>query len=69
MAAGSDDLVLRLTVGVVSVSSIVFFSALVPCVLATKVPLSVGRLVVIWFQRVILGILITGPLAYLLVGL
>ncbi|MEU3307543.1 YjiH family protein [Nocardiopsis sp. NPDC006832] len=69
VAAGSDDQVLRLTVGVVSVASIVFFSALVPCVLATKIPLSVGRLVVIWFQRVVLGILITGPLAHLLVGL
>ncbi|MBR8745384.1 YjiH family protein [Nocardiopsis sp. MG754419] len=69
VAAGSDDLVLRLVVGVVSVASVVFFSALVPCVLATKVPLTVGRLVVIWFQRVILSILIAGPLAHLLVGL
>ena len=69
VAAGSEDLVLRLVVGVVSVSSIVFFSALVPCVLATRIPLTVGRLVVIWFQRVILSILIAGPLAYLLVGL
>lgn len=69
VAAGHEDLVLRLVVGVVSVSAIVFFSALVPCVLATKVPLTVGQLVVIWFQRVILSILIAGPLAYLLVGL
>ncbi len=68
VAAGSEDLVLRLVVGVVSVSAIVFFSALVPCVLATRIPLTVGQLVVIWFQRVILGILIAGPLAYLLVG-
>ena len=69
VAAGSEDLVLRLVVGVVSVSAIVFFSALVPCVLATRIPLTVGQLVVIWFQRVILGILVAGPLAYLLVGL
>ncbi|MBQ1082037.1 MULTISPECIES: YjiH family protein [unclassified Nocardiopsis] len=69
VAAGSEDLVLRLVVGVVSVSSIVFFSALVPCVLATRIPLTVGQLVVIWFQRVILSVLIAGPLAYLLVGL
>ena len=69
VAAGHEDLVLRLVVGVVSVSAIVFFSALVPCVLATKIPLAVGQLVVIWFQRVILSILIAGPLAYLLVGL
>ncbi|MFE9243491.1 YjiH family protein [Nocardiopsis sp. NPDC006938] len=69
VAAGSEDLVLRLVVGVVSVSSIVFFSALVPCVLATRIPLTVGQLVVIWFQRVILSILVAGPLAYLLVGL
>ncbi|MEU3020299.1 YjiH family protein [Nocardiopsis sp. NPDC007018] len=69
VAAGSEDLVLRLVIGVVSVSSIVFFSALVPCVLATRIPLTVGQLVVIWFQRVVLSILVAGPLAYLLVGL
>ncbi|MFC9938472.1 YjiH family protein [Nocardiopsis alba] len=68
MTAGAEDAVLRLVVGVVSVSAIVFFSALVPCVLATSIPLTVWNLVVIWFQRVVLSVLITTPLAYLLVG-
>ena len=48
------------------VSQIVFFSALVPSILATSIPVSVGRLVLLWFERVVLTILITAPLAHLL---
>ncbi|MGO3504017.1 MAG: YjiH family protein, partial [Brachybacterium tyrofermentans] len=58
--------VLRFTVGVTAVSQIVFFSALVPSILATSIPVSVGRLVILWLERVILTILITAPLAHLL---
>ena len=48
------------------VSQIVFFSALVPSILATSIPVSVGRLVLLWFERVVLTILLTAPLAHLL---
>ncbi|GAP77597.1 MULTISPECIES: YjiH family protein [Brachybacterium] len=66
VVAGHESEVLRFTVGVTAVSQIVFFSALVPSVLATRIPVDVGRLVVLWFVRVVLTILITGPLAHLL---
>lgn len=66
IVAGHESEVLRFTVGVTAVSQIVFFSALVPSILATSIPISVGRLVVLWFERVILTILITAPLAHLL---
>ncbi|WP_341853936.1 YjiH family protein [Brachybacterium sp. GPGPB12] len=56
----------RFTVGVTAVSQIVFFSALVPSVLATRIPVNVGQLVVLWFVRVVLTILIAAPLAHLL---
>jgi nucleoside recognition membrane protein YjiH len=59
-------LVTKFVMAVVSVSSIIFFSALVPCILSTEIPLSIGKLVVIWFQRVVLTILLTAPIAYLL---
>ena len=66
VVAGHESEVLRFTVGVVAVSQIVFFSALVPSVLATKIPVNVGHLVVLWFVRVVLTILIAAPLAHLL---
>lgn len=66
VVAGHESEVLRFTVGVTAVSQIVFFSALVPSVLATRIPVNVGQLVVLWFVRVVLTILITAPLAHLL---
>ncbi len=64
--AGSDDLVPRFVIAVVSVAGIIFFSAMVPSILATEIPISVGALVIIWFERVVLTILISAPLAHLL---
>lgn len=66
LVAGHESEVLRLTIGVTAVSQIIFFSALVPSILATSIPISVGRLVVLWVERVILTILIAAPLAHLL---
>ncbi len=66
VVASHPSEVLRFTVGVVAVSQIIFFSALVPSILATSIPVSVWRLVVLWIERVILTILITAPLAHLL---
>lgn len=56
----------KFVIAVVSVSQIIFFSALVPCIVATEIPISVPRLVVIWAQRVILTLVLTIPLALLL---
>ncbi|MFJ2618925.1 YjiH family protein [Glutamicibacter sp. NPDC087344] len=68
VVAGHESDALRLVIGVVCVSAIIFFSALVPCILATRIPLKVWHLLVIWFQRVALSLLITTPIAYLMVG-
>ncbi len=64
--AGSDSMVLKFVIGVVAVSAIIFFSALVPCILATKIPVKLSHLLLIWFERVALTILITTPIAHLL---
>ncbi|WP_394213886.1 YjiH family protein [Brachybacterium vulturis] len=66
VVAGHESEVLRLTVGVTAVSQIVFFSALVPSILATRIPISVVHMVVLWFLRVVLTLLIAAPLAHLL---
>ena len=64
--AGSDSMVVKFVIGVVAVSAIIFFSALVPCILATKIPVKLTHLVIIWFERVALTILIATPIAHLL---
>ncbi|KGJ72718.1 histidine transporter [Cryobacterium roopkundense] len=58
--------VVKFVVGVVSVSGIIFFSALVPCIMATDIPIPVWKLLVIWFQRVVLTLVIVTPIAFLL---
>lgn len=59
------DFVARFAAGVVSVSSVLFFSASIPCILSTSIPISVGRIVVIWFMRVALSLLLAVPAGYL----
>ncbi|MDV2682826.1 YjiH family protein [Alkalihalophilus lindianensis] len=59
------EVVTKFVVAVLSVSSILFFSALIPCILSTDIPISIPKLLVIWVQRTILSILIAAPIAYL----
>jgi nucleoside recognition membrane protein YjiH len=56
----------KFIVAVVAVSQIIFFSALVPCVVATDIPVSIGQMVLIWLERVVLTLIIVTPLAFLL---
>lgn len=61
----SADFVSRFSVAIVSVSSILFFSASIPCILSTRIPLSVPQLVVIWFERTALSLFLAIPAAYM----
>jgi nucleoside recognition membrane protein YjiH len=57
---------LKFVIGVVSVTAILFFSASIPCLLGTDIPVKVWQIVVIWFERVVLSIIITIPIVMLL---
>ncbi len=59
-------LITQFVIGVVCVSSILFFSASIPCIVATEIPISITEMVIIWVERTILTILIAAPVAYLL---
>ncbi|MFG6114735.1 YjiH family protein [Halobacillus sp. MO56] len=59
-------MVTKFVIGTLSVSAILFFSALIPCILSTDIPVSIPKLIVIWIERTILTILIVTPIAYLL---
>lgn len=58
----------KFTIAVVSVSEILFFSASIPCMLGTDIPLRLRDLLIVWFERVALSILITMPIALWLFG-
>ncbi len=58
-------IITRFVIGVVSISEILFFSASIPCILATEVPISIKDLIIIWVERVILSILIATPIVWL----
>ena len=56
----------RFTVGVVSVSSILFFSASIPCVLATEIPITIWQMIIIWLERTILSVPVAAALGYVI---
>lgn len=60
------SMVTKFVVGVTCVSEILFFSASIPCMMSTNIPLKMKDYLIIWFERVALSILITSPIAYLL---
>lgn len=51
---------------IVSISSILFFSASIPCLIATGIPITIKQIVIIWFERVVLTLLLATPITYLL---
>lgn len=59
-------LAVKFVVAVVSVSQVIFFSAMVPSLVGTQIPVSIPRLLVTWFIRVALSLVLAIPLALLL---
>ncbi len=57
----------RFVVAILSVSSILFFSASIPCILATSIPLKVRDIVLIWFERVVISLFLAIPLTKILI--
>lgn len=57
---------LKFVIAVISISEILFFSASIPCLMGTDIPLRLRDIVIIWFERVAISIVITIPIAMLL---
>ncbi|ATD29939.1 hypothetical protein [Macrococcoides bohemicum] len=57
------DLITRFTTGVMSISAIIFFSSVVLVIISTDIKIPIWKLLVIWFERVVLTLLITIPFA------
>lgn len=60
------SLITKFVIASVSVSAILFFSATIPVILSTDIPISVPKLIIIWIERTILTIIIVTPIAHLL---
>lgn len=56
----------RFIIGSLSISTILFFSALIPCILSTEIPIKMSHMLAIWFLRTVLTLIIITPLAFLL---
>lgn len=52
------DVLTRYVAAVISVSSVIFFSALIPCILATRIPLTIPQMLLVWLQRTALSIVL-----------
>lgn len=59
-------LITKFVIAVVSISAVLFFSATIPCILSTEIPLTIPQLLVIWLERTILTLILTTPIAFLL---
>ena len=65
VAGAGLGLIAKMLVAVVSVSEILFFSASIPVMMGTEIPLKFSDYIIIWIERIILSILISMPILYL----
>lgn len=68
LIAKGSSMVTQFVVAVVSISEILFFSAIIPVIMATDIPLTITDMIVIWIERTILTILFTAPIAFIIFG-
>ncbi|SCY61266.1 YjiH family protein [Alkaliphilus peptidifermentans] len=61
----SAPIVTRFVIAVVSVSSILFFSASIPCILSTDIPITLTEILIIWIERTILTLILAAPIAFI----
>lgn len=66
LVAGAP-IVTKFTVGVTSVSAVLFFSACIPALMATEIPVSMKNILIIWVERTILSLAIAAAVAHLFI--
>ncbi|WP_430886338.1 YjiH family protein [Fusibacter sp. JL216-2] len=58
-------LLAKYVVGVVSVSAVLFFSASIPCIMSTEIPLSIKDIVIVWIERTIFSLILAAMVGHL----
>lgn len=54
------ELATKFFIGIISITQIIMFSTTIPMVLATKIPLSIKDMVIVWFERSVISIILAG---------
>lgn len=62
---GKAEIISRYVVAVTSVSAILFFSASIPTILSTRIPIKISDMIIIWFERTLLSLLFASAFGYL----
>ena len=55
----------RYVIGVVSVSAVLFFSASIPCIMSTEIPLSIKDIVIVWIERTIASLILAALVGHI----
>ncbi|MCI8854721.1 MAG: YjiH family protein [Lachnospiraceae bacterium] len=66
VAVGEWSIRTRYMMAVIPVTSIIFLASFVPCLMATDIPVKFKDMVIIWVERMLLSVLITGIFAVIL---
>ena len=66
VTVGEWSLRTRYMMAVIPVTSIIFLASFVPCLMATDIPVSFKDMVIVWLERMLLSVVITGIFAILL---
>lgn len=60
------DFSTRFIIAIVCISQILFMSASIPCILSTDIPISIKDMIIIWFERVVISLIIAAPIVYII---
>lgn len=66
LVAAGAPIVTKFVMGVGCISGILMLSCTIPCILSTNVPLTLKELVIVWFERTVLALIIAAPIAHFL---
>jgi len=66
LVAAGAPLITKFVVGVGCISGILMFTTTIPGLVSTEIPLSIGEMVIIWFERAVLSLIIVTPIAFIL---
>jgi nucleoside recognition membrane protein YjiH len=56
----------KFIIGVLSVTQVIMLSTTVPCILATKIPINLKDMLIIWFERTVVSLIIITPISYMI---
>lgn len=63
----ASDLQTRFFIGIICIVQIIMFSTTIPMVLATEIPLTIKDMVIVWFERTIIAIILAAAAMHLFI--